>query len=303
MSKASLAQDQRRTAGGGSRISAQPSPDILAPRVVTLIESEIRLRLEAAINRSFVAVHAESASELLNRAARDPNVRAVVVSPTALPEDQDRRLRLLKARCPSVIAIAVVMHPESIVKARFLRFGASGVHRVVDVSQASGWTNLRQLLNDAQDDLAPMILQKIMQALPEAKSGLREYFEVQVRMAPKVRTVKRVAQILGIQPTTLMSRFDRAGLPSPKSYLTAVRIVYAAAYLEPIGATVADVAYRLQCACPQSLGRYLRDRLGVTPREFRRRYSVAVAIERVSETLILPYLDRLREFDPLALSR
>ena len=61
-----------------------------------------------------------------------------------------------------------------------------------------------------------------------------------------------------------MSRFTRAGLPSPKTYLAAVRLLYAAQYFESDGLSIADVAYRLECSSPQSFGRHLRSMLGIT---------------------------------------
>jgi AraC-like DNA-binding protein len=97
-----------------------------------------------------------------------------------------------------------------------------------------------------------------------------------------------------------MSRFFRAGVPSPKRYLAAVRVVYAAWYLEEPARSVADVAYVLEYSSPQSFGRHLRTVLGVTAVEFRRRFPFQTALEDFLVRLVLPNRSRFRTFRPFA---
>ena len=96
-----------------------------------------------------------------------------------------------------------------------------------------------------------------------------------------------------------MSRFYRAGLPSPKTYLAGMRLVHAAYLFANPGLSVADVAYRLDYSSPQSFGRHLKAMLGVTAGEFRRRFPFEVALERYVDLLITPYRETLRAFCPL----
>jgi AraC-like DNA-binding protein len=96
-----------------------------------------------------------------------------------------------------------------------------------------------------------------------------------------------------------MSRFFRAGLPSPKRYLASTRLLYAAALMEIPGFSVADVAYRLEYSSAQSFGRHVRAVLGTTAGEFRRRYTLTVALHEYTSRLIAPYRAKLREFNPL----
>ena len=97
-----------------------------------------------------------------------------------------------------------------------------------------------------------------------------------------------------------MSRFSRAGLPSPKNYLSAIRLLHAAYLFEASGLSVADVAYRLEYSSPQSFGRHLRAMLGVTALEVRRRFPVPVALERFVELMVEPYREVWRDFHPVA---
>jgi len=121
-----------------------------------------------------------------------------------------------------------------------------------------------------------------------------------IRLAPDTPTVTALAERLYVRPSTLMSRFARAGLPSPKNYLAAIRLLHAAHLFEASGLSVADVAYRLEYSSPQSFGRHLRAMLGVTALEFRRRFPFPVALERFVALMIEPYREVWREFHPMA---
>jgi len=95
-----------------------------------------------------------------------------------------------------------------------------------------------------------------------------------------------------------MSRFHRAAIPSPKSYLAGMRLLHAAFLFQNPGLAVSDVAYRMDYSSPQSFGRHLRAVLGVTAGEFRRRFPFDVALTRYVDLLITPYREALRAFHP-----
>jgi AraC-like DNA-binding protein len=97
-----------------------------------------------------------------------------------------------------------------------------------------------------------------------------------------------------------MSRFARAGLPSPKNYLAAIRLLHAAYLFQTAGLSVADVSYRLEYSSPQSFGRHLRAMLGLTALEFRRRFPFPVALARFVELMVNPYVAIWRSFHPVA---
>ena len=68
--------------------------------------------------------------------------------------------------------------------------------------------------------------------LASAPEGCRRFFAALFAAPPEVGTVRALAQVMGVLPTTLMSRFFRARLPAPKRYLAMARLVYAARLLE-----------------------------------------------------------------------
>jgi AraC-like DNA-binding protein len=140
----------------------------------------------------------------------------------------------------------------------------------------------------------------ILDALAAAPADARLFVEAIIRLAPDTPTVTSLAQRLYVRPSTLMSRFARAGLPSPKNYLAAIRLLHAAYLFETVGLSVADVSYRLEYSSPQSFGRHLRAMLGLTALEFRRRFPFPVALARFIELMVEPYEAIWQAFHPVA---
>src|SRR5262245_66091920 len=96
-----------------------------------------------------------------------------------------------------------------------------------------------------------------------------------------------------------MSRFFRAGLPSPKRYATFARLVWAAHFADSTDASYRAIAYRLGASSSQSFGRTLRAFLGMTVTEFREVFTGRAMLDHFRAHLVSPYLDALRGFDPL----
>ena len=117
--------------------------------------------------------------------------------------------------------------------------------------------------------------------------------------APRTRSAKQLAAALGVHPSTLMSRFYRAGLPSPKTYVTHVRLLWAAHLGESPALSIGDIADRLEASSPHSFGRTVRLVLALTPTDFRRRYNGPAMLDRFRDQLIAPYRDKLRTLDPV----
>jgi len=234
------------------------------PAVATVLEPAERRSLDVAAQGRFAAYHAHTVDELL-RTVRERPVHAVLVSPRCLPADQLQRLATLVKGFPEVPALAVVSRHDPDASARLLELGASGVRRLVDLSSREGWHPLRELLVQPASPAAATILARVLPALGEdATVGCRRFQETVIRLAPQLPTVRRLTLRLRVRPSTFMSRFFRAGLPSPKRYLAAMRLVHAAALFEVPSLSVSDVAYRLEYSSTQSFGRHVRALLGVT---------------------------------------
>lgn len=269
----------------------RPGVSAHRPTIVTVLEPTVRAVIEAAASETYAVVHAES----LERAmvlARTPNMRAVLLSPGAVSNSQWHGVRRLVADLPGIMPIAV-LSSVSQVTPRQLELGAVGVKAVVEVTQRSGYDKLRELLAQAGSPVASKILQRVIPGFGPLTASTRDLLELTVRASPSITSVRVLAARVCVHPTSFVSRFVRKGLPSPKQYLAGFRLIYAAAYLENPAGSVADTAYRLSFASPQSFGRHLRITLGIMPSEFRSRLSFELMLDGFMETLVLPHANTM----------
>ncbi len=266
--------------------------------VATVVEPEVRSRLELAGRGRFAAIHARSVGEAI-RTVRERPVRAVFVSPSYVGREELHHVADLVDGFPGVPTVALVSRHNAIASRRLLDLGAHGVRNLVDLNGRHGWQFLRDLTSHPASPTAARILRRLIPALGEPTVDCKAVFEVVVRTAPTVVTARSLAKYLRVSPSTFTSRFLRAEIPSPKRYLAGVRLLYAATLLEIPGLSVADVAYRLQYSSPQSFGRHLRSVLGVTASEFRVRYRFDEALNDFLGRLVVPFRSRFSTFHPL----
>jgi AraC-like DNA-binding protein len=266
--------------------------------VCTVLPPPERPRLDAAGDGCFITLHTGSLRDAL-RAARRKRVDALVLSVHACRGEELPAVARFVREFPAIPAVALVSRHDREATDALLRLGATGIRSAVDCTEPAGWRRLRDLVGRPASPVAARILTRLVPALRPATGDVRTFFEAVARLAPVLPTVRRLARQLRICPSTLMSRFYRASLPSPKTYLAGMRLVHAAHLFANPGLSVADVAYRLDYSSPQSLGRHLKAMLGVTAGEFRRRFPFEVALERYVDLLITPYRDALRAFCPL----
>jgi AraC-like DNA-binding protein len=258
--------------------------------------------VDAAGNGCFAVLHRDSVPDAV-RVVRERAVDAVLVSVHRCGPEQMDALGHLVREFPGIPTVALLSQHDPGSTERLLRLGASGVREVVDVTAPSGWGRLRQVVGQPATRAAARIQGPILDALAQAPPDTRLFVEAMIRLAPETPTVAALSDRLYVRPSTLMSRFARAGLPSPKNYLAAIRLLHAAHLFEAAGLSVADVAYRLEYSSPQSFGRHLRAMLGVTALEFRRRFPFPVALDRFVRLMVEPYLEVWRTFRPMAGAR
>lgn len=268
------------------------------PTVATVVDPRDRPRLDAAAGGRFRTIHAESVADAI-RAVRERPVQAVLVSPSHVPQEQVPWVAALVRTYPGVQTVAVVSRHDTGSAERLLAFGASGIKTLLDLGQREGWTELRDALCHPTSPTAAAILGRVMPELGEAPADCRLCFETLIRVAPGTPTVRELCRRYGLRAPSFVSRFFRAGLPSPKRYLASLRLVYVAAMLETRGASVADAAYQLEYSSPQSFGRHLKTATGLTAGEFRRSMPFTRALEEFHHRMIVPYRTALRAFRPL----
>lgn len=258
-----------------------------------------RPRVEAAGSGCFAVLHRDSIPDAV-RVLRERPVDAVLLSVHRCGPEQIEAVGRLVREFPEIPTVALISQHDPGATEALLRLGARGVRQVVDVTSPTGWGRLRLVVGQPATRAVSRIQAPILRVLDEAPPETQLFVEAMIRLAPDTPTVTALAERLYVRPSTLMSRFARAGLPSPKNYLSAIRLLHAAHLFEISGLSVADVAYRLEYSSPQSFGRHLRAILGVTALEFRKRFPFPVALERFVGLMIEPYREVWREFHPMA---
>jgi AraC-like DNA-binding protein len=266
--------------------------------VATVLDPLERGRVEAAGHGCFTAVHGDSIDDVALQ-VRKRRVDALFLSVHRCRESDLPRVARFVHEFPSVPAVALISRADGGTVERILRLGASGVRAVVDVTTPGGWQRLRDLLREPTSPVVAAVMAALDPDLADVPPDCRLFFEILVRRAPELPTAGSLATALRVVPSSLMSRFLRCGLPSPRTYLVHARLLHAAFLFGDDGLSIIDVAHRLEYSSPQSFGRHLRALLGVTAGEFRRRYPFSVTVDRFRRSFLTPYRDRLLAFHPL----
>ena len=270
--------------------------------VVTLLTPDERLRVDAVGLGAFATAHREGMEEVV-RELRIRVCSAVVLSVAQLARDGRSgvaRVSDIVRAHPRVPVVGIIADPDPGALATVLALGRAGVRTVVDARQPGGWRGLRTLLgSDPAQQVGREALARLAPELAGASEGCQRFFGALFEVPPEPVTVSMLARRLGVRPTTLMSRFTRAGLPSPKRYLALARLIRVARLLENGGSTLSAAADQLEYSSAQSFGRHVRMVLGVSAADFRREFDTERMLTRFSDELVAPYRERLRRFTPL----
>lgn len=267
--------------------------------VSTVLTPSERIRVDAAGVGLYHSIHRESVDDAM-RDVREARANAVVLSVSYCERYSSEPVAAIVREFPRVPTLALLSELGPRTPHTLLSLGTSGVRRLIDVRDASGWRTLRSALTDeCGNGVQRRALHQLAQDLAGASHDCWRFFETIFLSPSHVCTVRRLARRLDILPSTLMSRFFRARLPAPKRYLAMARLVRAAHLFENRGFSVANVANHLEYSSPQSFGRHVRAMLGVTAMEFRERYDGTGMFERFREELVLPHLPALRALTPL----
>jgi AraC-like DNA-binding protein len=273
--------------------SRQPLP------IATMLTPTERLRVDAAGEGSYRALHRDTVAELVAD-VKSNRVTAVVVSIARCDAPARAGVAALVREFPRVPTVALLTQIDRSTPNAMLSLGSTGVRQVVDVRSADGWRELRSYLLSARgEDIQREALSKLAIDLVGVSRDCWRFFEALFLSPPRVGTIRAFAQRLDVLPSTLMSRFFRAGLPAPKRYLASARLVRAARLFENPGFSVANVANHLDYSSPQSFGRHVRMVMQLTAMQFRDKYDGEGMLEHFRADLVLPYIHALRELDPL----
>jgi AraC-like DNA-binding protein len=268
--------------------------------IATMLTPTERVRVDAAGEGSYHAVHRDSVAELVQD-LKTNRVSAVLVSVTRCDQRARAGVAALVREFPRVPTVALLTQLDRSTPHAMLSLGSTGVRQLVDVREADGWRELRTYLLTARgEDIQRQALAQLALDLTGVPHDCWRFFETLFLTAPRVTTVRTLAERLDVLPSTLMSRFFRARLPAPKQYLACARLVRAARLFENPGFSIANVANHLDYSSPQSFGRHVRMVMGLTAMQFRARYDGEGMIHHFRQTLVQPHLHRLRDLRPLS---
>jgi AraC-like DNA-binding protein len=274
-------------------------PTLPVTSVTTVLTPAERLRVDAAGEGLYRSIHRDSVHDVASD-VREARASAVVLSVSVCERGLAEPLATMVREFPRVPTVALLSELGPRTPQTLLLLGTSGVRRLVDVREASGWRQLRSALSDeCGNAVQRLMLGKLAQDLTGASDDCWRFFQALFLCTPEVCTIRRLANQLDVFPSTLMSRFFRLRLPAPKRYLAMARLVRAAHLFENHGFSVANVANHLQYSSPQSFGRHVRALLNVTAVEFRDQFTGARMVDRFRELVILPHLAALRRLTPL----
>lgn len=270
--------------------------------VTTVLTPGERLRVDAAGEGLYRSLHRETVQDVA-RDVREARAAAIVLSVSCCERTSDSVATMVR-EFPRIPTVALLSELGPKTPHTILALGTSGVRRLIDVRDAMGWRQLRAALSDeCGNTVQRLALIQLAQDLRGATDDCWRFFKALFLCPPDTVTVRKLARAIDVVPSTLMSRFFRAGLPAPKRFLSMARLVRAAHLFENHGFSVANVANHLQYSSPQSFGRHVRMLLGMTAVEFRAHYNGASMVERFRADLVVPNLPALRALRPLTSTR
>lgn len=272
--------------------------DTSTPAVSTLLLAAERTRIDAAGHGMYTAVHRTTITEIVDD-LRHQRAAVVMLSLGRYDADTHPTVARMVREFPSIPTIAVLSSMDDQAAHHALQLGQCGVRTVIDTRRAQGWQELRTLLMaQRHKDIRRRALAAVEREVGAFHADGHLFFETLLLRSSAVTTTRQVARSLGVKASSLMSRFFRLGLPSPKRYLSFTRLMIAAQLFENPGLSIANVANDLDYSSPQSFGRHVRTYLNLTARRFRDTYDSDGMLEVFLDQLIRPYRAVLTTLSP-----
>ena len=242
---------------------------------------EVQLqRLRRAAGVRFTFTRAATWSEVL-AAIRARPVELAVIDPTLGGEPRAQELERLRLLFPSLpLILYTALTPQ--LAAVLLALGQRGIRHVIFVRYDDHPERLREVLErEATGAASRRLLDQLADRLSPLPTELRWMLEETLRTPEEVQTVGRLAARARVDRRTCERWFTRVGLPTPRHFLAAARVLYAHRLLQDPGFTIEDVAVRLGYAQVKTLQQHARTYLGLTAGEMRLSLSTDEALDLV----------------------
>ncbi len=234
------------------------------------------LNLRRAAATRFTLARAGSWAEALSTIRTRP-VELAVVDPLLSGEPRTHEIERLRVLFPSLpLVLYTTLTPRT--AGVLLTLGQRGIEHVIIARYDDHPLRLREVLAEEEAHSASRLLRWVLEEALRSPAG--------------VQTVGQVAARARVDRRTCERWFTRVGLPSPRHFLAAARVLYAHRLLQDPGFTIEDVAQRLGYAQAKTLQQHARSYLGLTAGEMRLSLSPQEALERLTRRFLKPQPSR-----------
>jgi len=244
-------------------------------------------KLRRAVAARFVVAHARSWDVVLSSIRSRP-VEIAVVDPLLSGEPRGQEIERLRVLFPSLpLILYSALTPQ--VAAVLLGLGQRGIRHVVFARFDDHPARLREVIESEEiHATSHQLLGQLAAALEPLPREMRWVLEEVLRAPGDVQTIQQVAARARVDRGTCARWFARAGLPSPRHFLAAMRVLYAHRLLQDPGFTIEDVAERLGYAQAKTLQQHARTYLGLTAGEMRLSLTPDDAAHRILDRFLAP---------------
>ncbi len=248
---------------------------------------EARSRLLAAISADYELVFAPSWSDLDQLIRRAP-IELVIVDPVRGADVEVAAVERLRAYYPSLSVILYMPFSPDLADA-LLRLGSVGVHGAVFLNHGDTPLQLARSVEDAaRFTVSEQILNRIFGGLEVKSRGIVKAFRIALRNVDKIRSALEWSRFMGSSHRSFYRAFRSNGLPTPKTCLLWLRLMYASKLLEDPGYNPYDVVHRLGYSAPSNFWQHVQDTLGLRASELR----YAVDFETLLRRFIAEHVDQ-----------
>ena len=170
-----------------------------------------------------------------------------------------------------------------------LQLGRMGIRRVVVHRFEDAPSSLRQaLLTELEQSASQQVMQTLEPLFRELPRELQVALEAMLHAPDDGPTVTTLADRARLTRRTCERWFTKVGLPSPRTVMVLIRLLYAHRLLLDPGYTVEDVALKLGYSKAKTLQMHLRAVFGVTAGELRVALSMEDALALVTNRYFQP---------------
>jgi AraC-like DNA-binding protein len=238
-------------------------------------------RLRALDPTCYAWIVADTWAQALHLIRSRP-VEMAVVDPLLGNEPRPRAIERLRLLFPS-LPLLVYTELSPVTAAALLQLGRAGIQRAVFQRFEDGPKALRAVVQtELEHSVSRQVVMALQERLRELPEPIRDGLEMMLYDPGAGLTVSELAGRALLSRRTCERFFTKLGLPSPKSVILLMRLLYAYRLLLDPGHTVEDVAIKLGYGKVRTLQRHLRAVFSLSAGELRASVSFEEALALVS---------------------